>query len=422
MPWGIIEGVYSASYTNAGIIVEDENSSLPWQQVGDHIITTQATFWWGGWKFKPHISYQLNHRKEFEDYDTEFAELDMELRTSRFDFKVSNSFENWDLIIGSQGMNQENINVGAEWLIPNTVINDIALLSLLNWNKNNLQVQFGARYDYREIAPFFTPDFILAASFQEFYNPSFSIGGTYQINENMVFRTNFAQGYRAPSLFELFANGVHNGAQRYEEGNPDLKSENNREWDISFQTHGEHVVLDFALYDNHINNFIYSIPTGEMEGNYSVYKHTQNKARLYGGEFGLDFHPHIWHDLHLKSTVSLVYGENLNLNEPLPLMPPLTWRNEARVEWGNWNSFEDIYLKLETSYYAKQSRISSEETLSDSYLLVNLGFGTSLGKFNFGLFAHNLLNKEYITHLSLLKDQGINNPGRNISLKISCNF
>ena len=63
MPWGIIEGVYSASYTNAGIIVEDENSSLPWQQVGDHIITTQATFWCGGWKFKLHISCQLNHRK-----------------------------------------------------------------------------------------------------------------------------------------------------------------------------------------------------------------------------------------------------------------------------------------------------------------------------------------------------------------------
>ena len=435
MPWGIIEGVYSASYTDAGIISEhddhddheeaeeiDVDEAMPWQEVGDHIMTTQATFWWGGWKLKPHVSYQLNHRKEFEDSEVDEAELDMELRTSRFDFKASNSYKNWDVIIGSQGMHQENENVGEEWLIPNAHINDIALLGLVNWNKNKLQVQFGTRYDYREIVPIITPDLLLSASFEEFYNPSFSLGGTYEISEKMVFRSNFAQGYRAPSLFELFAEGVHHGAQRYELGNANLKSENNRELDMSLHYHNEHIVLDIALFDNHINNFIYSSPTGDIIDGHFVYEQLQDKARLYGGEFGMDFHPHIWHDLHLKSTVSVVYGENLNTDEPLPLMPPLTWRNEARMEWGNWKSLNDIYLKIEAAYYGEQNRVSSEELPSGAYTLVDLGFGASVKNFELGLFARNLFNTSYIPHLSLLKDQGIYSPGRNVAIKLSTNF
>ncbi len=90
---------------------------------------------------------------------------------------------------------------------------------------------------------------------------------------------------------------------------------------MSLHYHNEHIVLDIALFDNHINNFIYSSPTGDIIDGHFVYEQLQDKARLYGGEFGMDFHPHIWHDLHLKSTVSVVYGENLSKKEPLPLMP-----------------------------------------------------------------------------------------------------
>ena len=117
-----------------------------------------------------------------------------------------------------------------------------------------------------------------------------------------------------------------------------------------------------------------------------------------------------------------MYGENLNLNEPLPLMPPLTWKNEVQMEWSEWKAFEDIFVKFECAYYSKQNRVASEEKVSESYALVNLGLGASLGKYNIGLFARNLLNKEYIPHLSMLKEQGIYNPGRNIALKISYNF
>lgn len=228
-----------------------------------------------------------------------------------------------------------------------------------------------------------------------------------------------AQGYRAPSLFELYAEGEHHGALRYEKGNSNLESERNREIDFSVHAHGEHLAIDIAVYDNHIDQFIYSQPTGEMIDDYPVFAHVQDEARLYGGEFGLDFHPHIWHDLHLKSTLAYVNGENLAINEPLPLMPPFNWNNEVEMHWDDWKLFSNVYLKLEHQYFAAQNRVANAESASVAYGIVNVGMGAILGDVHIGLYGRNVFNKEFIPHLSMLKNQSILNPGRNIALKLS---
>jgi iron complex outermembrane receptor protein len=43
---------------------------------------------------------------------------------------------------------------------------------------------------------------------------------------------------------------------------------------------------------NHINNYIYTSPTGRIQDNNDVFSYIQNNAKLYGGEIGLHFHPH----------------------------------------------------------------------------------------------------------------------------------
>lgn len=168
-----------------------------------------------------------------------------------------------------------------------------------------------------------------------------------------------------------------------------------------------HVYLDLGYFDYHSNMLV---NTG------SIY---QQIGRLYGGEFGLDFHPHIWHDLHLKSTIAFVHGTNVALNEPLPLMLPLNWTNELGVQLDSWRGIKGLFLKLEHQYFAAQDRVSSDELESDSYGIMNLGFGARLHGVQIGLFGRNLLNKAYIPHLSMLRAQGITNPGRNIALKLS---
>ena len=67
--------------------------------------------------------------------------------------------------------------------------------------------------------------------------------------------------------------------------------------------------------------------------------------------------------------------------------------------------------------------VSDFETTTNEYSLLNLGFGATVSISNqpieFKLSANNILDKEYISHLSRLKSDGISNIGRNINLGIS---
>ena len=84
-----------------------------------------------------------------------------------------------------------------------------------------------------------------------------------------------------------------------------------------------------------------------------------------------------------------------------------------------WKDLSHLYATIEVDYKAEQNRLAEEELKSDAYTLLNFGLGFTFHKFKLGLFARNLLNTEYIPHLSLLKEPGIPNPGRNIALKVS---
>jgi iron complex outermembrane receptor protein len=106
--------------------------------------------------------------------------------------------------------------------------------------------------------------------------------------DDLIVRLNLASGFRAPNLAELTSNGVHEGTNRYEIGNSDLKTEQNVQSDINLEYNN---ILSFCKwFYNHINN--YTSPTGRIQDNNDVFSYIQNNAKLYGGEIGLHFHPH----------------------------------------------------------------------------------------------------------------------------------
>ena len=152
------------------------------------------------------------------------------------------------------------------------------------------------------------------------------------------------------------------------------------------------------------------------------YQHYQNDALLYGGEAGVDFHPHILHDLHMKSTVSLVFGQNLELEEPLAMIPPHKWNNEIEYTFKNISFADRAVISINYNHYFAQDRISSEEEITDAYSLINASCGINKGNHSFSLHAQNLLNTAYVPHLSLLKEQGVFEQGRSITFKYSVNF
>jgi iron complex outermembrane receptor protein len=58
--------------------------------------------------------------------------------------------------------------------------------------------------------------------------------------EGMTLRLNVASGFRAPNLAELTSNGIHEGTNRYEVGNSDLKTEQNVQTDLNLEYNNSH--------------------------------------------------------------------------------------------------------------------------------------------------------------------------------------
>ncbi len=80
---------------------------------------------------------------------------------------------------------------------------------------------------------------------------------SYEISNATVLKFNLARGFRAPSIPELASNGAHEGTNRYEYGEQDLKSENSFQVDAGVDVNTTHVSFTASLFYNAVQNFIY---------------------------------------------------------------------------------------------------------------------------------------------------------------------
>ena len=88
-----------------------------------------------------------------------------------------------------------------------------------------------------------------------------------------------------------------------------------------------------------------------------VYDYTQvDYAQLYGVDAGLHYHPHNAHWLHLESSFSNVFAEDLNGN-PLPLIPQTRLNNRIKIDLKSKTKFRVNNLNIQYQYFFKQNRL-----------------------------------------------------------------
>lgn len=419
--WGKIEGVYSSSYNTSGLMGGDG-----WQQSGDHLLSTTATVISGDWLIKPTIGYQLNHRKEFDSplgfyntsgnsdtTETNVGEVDLSLRILRFDAQALKSQGEFTWRIGSQGFISTNLNDAEDIFIPDASVNEVSAYSISTWERKGLVFQAAVRYDTRTIS---TIDMSINYAY-----PSYSLGATYDLSDLSSIRANFSRGNRAPGLSELVVDGLHNGAYRYEIGNIDLQEERSNSLDLGYQLQLENVAFDCSLYRNAIQDYIFLSPTGYTVEDYKVFEFNSTDAELSGLELGLSFRPNQIPGLHFSNALSYVRGRSVDGN--LPLIPPLNLHSEVIYERPAFKSLTDVYINVSSDLVASANSVSVGESVSPSYGVANFSFGATVAHHvTIGVAANNLFNKEYIPHLSLIKNLGIPQAGRSMSLRIAINI
>ncbi len=406
-------------------------TTFPKQAVYANILSLNNTIYFKNSKMDADLGYISINRSEFENSDV--ANLKMQLNTFNYNIKYYlPKLGKFESIIGSQGMHQTNVNSGEEYLIPDATTNDFGVFGTANyeWNKNVIQA--GIRFDNRNVT---STSFGISGDegyFQEidkkFQSFNSSLGFKTNLKENMTLRLNLASGFRAPNLAELTSNGVHEGSNRYEIGNSNLKNEQNFQTDLNLEYRNPHFELFVNGFYNHINNYIFISPNGTLTNGFDTYDYTQANANLYGGEAGIHFHPHPLDWLHITSSFESVTGKKANSvgNDYLPLIPANKLNNTIKTEFKSTKYLKDSFAVLNIEYTLDQNNQSQFETKTNDYTLVNLGFGgkVTLGKtvFDVNLNANNLFDKTYISHLSRLKTDGIPNIGRNIVFGVNFNI
>ena len=417
-----------------GIQSTNKAPLLPYQNIDNHIFSSKSTLFFEKSSLDVTLGYIYNNRKEFEeehhhgedDHEDEGdheedeheeleAALNMKLKTFSYDIKYNfPKLGRFETIVGVQGMNQTNSNYGEEVLIPDATTNDFGILATSHIHFDKVDVQLGARYDNRTID-------INNLTDKNFNSFNGALGVKMDIFNKVTARLNLASGFRAPNLAELASDGTHEGTNRYEIGNLDLKNEQNFQVDFALEYKNEHIEVFANAFYNTINDYIFLNPNGEFIDEDPVYIYEQENANLYGGEFGFHLHPHPIHWLHVESSFETVTGK-LDNDDYLPLIPANSLTNTIRVEFDS-KAIENSYAFIKLRSTFAQNNVNSVETESDAYNLLSAGIGGSLNVFNkdlaITLSATNLLNTKYIHHLSRLKPDGIFNMGRNFNVGIT---
>ena len=336
-------------------------------------------------------------------------------------------------------MSQDNLNNGEEILIPDANTVDFGGFFLGNLKFNKIQFQAGIRTDYRKINSEEThiihhheegeeeeEEETVIPALQKSYNGlTFSGGTVYKLNKVKI-RANASSGFRAPNTTELLSDGVHHGTNRYIKGASTLSNENATQIDFSLDYQDEHFSFSLNPFYNSINNYIFLAPTDSVIEESPVFEYRQTNAFLYGGEIGVHYHPHRVHWLHLESNFSTVFAEDVT-GQALPLIPQSKINSTAKVEFSQKSKVRLKTVFMQYIYKFSQNRTGLFETRTNGYHLLNLGINLNIETKNnpieISAGVKNLLNGNYIDHLSRFKSLEIPNQGVNfyIGLKVQLN-
>ncbi|NOH57087.1 TonB-dependent receptor [Alteromonas sp. 07-89-2] len=285
---------------------------------------------------------------------------------------------------------------------------------------------------------------------QEFTPISLSAGVVYTINESYNVGVSLSRSERAPSASELLSFGPHIGTRTYEVGalfdlseedtfvlsqTPiDLETANNI--DLTFRKTQGDVGFVFNAFYNQVDNYYFQDETGLFAE--SGHDHAHDEEGHGEEEHSEDEHSDELPVYLFGSADAILHGfelqvawqttDNLKLDffadyvkarlkdgGALPRTSPM--RVGSHVAY----TLDHIRADLDITYFAKQDDISTFETETDGYTLVDasITYDIPLGDIDLSVYlsGENLTDEEARVHTSFLKDIAPR-PGRNFAFGV----
>lgn len=327
-----------------------------------------------------------------------------------------------DLVLANNSSVEKNTNYGGRKLVPDAWMSETAFSGYLKHHRKKAIFEIGLGSGVRHINSLYTPTVNSAekqiAPFKQ--NRLFSnglIGMDYIPNDKWNIKINLSSGVRAPNLSELSSNGLHEGIYTYEIGDPTMKNEQNVNGDLGIYRHGKSFDFSLSGFYNYFIGYIYLDPTNEQWYGFPVYRYRQHNARIYGGEATIAYRPQMIKGLEFSSSYSGLIGQ-LDNGQYLPYMPAQKFHPE--ISYKKQRNNKKIYAFVNADLVMPQNLVNNAEKKTPGYQLINTGIGIDFtkkkAKYSINIAANNLLNQAYYNHMSRLKNFGLLNMGRDISI------
>ncbi len=252
-----------------------------------------------------------------------------------------------------------------------------------------------------------------------------SVGLVFPLSSVISFNANVARAFRAPTVEELFSNGIHAATGTFDVGNPQLRAETNTGGEFVLRGRSTRTNAQVSAFYNRIDDYIavnivgdtLLVDEDEILVQMPLNRYAQTDASLLGVEGHLE--GEITRGLVLGVMGDAVRGR-LRDGTPLPFMPAA--RLGALVRWQR----EQLTFETDYRHGFAQRRVPAAATEEDPsavptepYDLVNVSLGYNLVRrglyHTITLRVDNLFDERYRDATSRIKQFAFN-PGRNFAL------
>ncbi|MCA3035345.1 MAG: TonB-dependent receptor [Rhodocyclaceae bacterium] len=313
-------------------------------------------------------------------------------------------------VFGFQGEQFEFSALGEEAFIPKTKTNNRGVFLYEEIASGAMKYAFGARAERSRVeadaAANGAPVRFGSADSRSFTLASVSAGLTYRLSSQTSFSANVASNERAPTYYELFADGPHVATAAYEVGNRNIGKERATSIDLGLKWRDKVSAgatnVSIGVFMQSFSRFLVLRRTGvdrDAEGNRAVsdcgdntsvesgcaaailpeYRYQATSARLSGIEFqggwrAMERAGWTWD---IKTKLDYVRATDRTNNEPLPRIAPLRFGVGTVLARGG------LRLAADIERAAKQGRIAPTElggvvqgySLISASVMYNLAIG-----------------------------------------------
>ena len=372
--------------------------------------------------------------------DYEHTELDAGVPATRFtnkghDIHLEATHGKLGPLQGAFGVQVTDFDfsaLGAEAFVPSTSTNSRAAFFFEELPLGSLKLTFGGRHERSEVGsegggpvpfggagPRFDP-----AQTKTFSGNSGALGAVWSVSPGLALAVNGAYTERAPTYYELFANGPHAATGVYEIGNTAFGKEKSKALDVTLRMKSGKHSGSIGVFQNRFDNFISLFNTGNTRGAdgelnppdagdgtslntgeeiLPEFAYLAVPARFRGIEGEGRFRVmERGGKLDLLVNAGYVRADDKSTGLPLPRISPL--RYGVGIDYRQ----DRLGARVDATFFEEQDRVAAGELPTDGYTMLNATVsyrlpapGVRLEAFLRGV---NLLNEEARNHVSFLKD------------------